>query len=62
MQLFTRGRKLKISLVLITQFYFTVSKNIRANIRNYLIMKIPHKTELQQIVFNHSLYIDFKTL
>ena len=30
-ELFTRGRKLNISLVFMTQYYFTVPKNIRLN-------------------------------
>ena len=48
-ELFIRGRKLNISLVFITQSYFTVSKNIRLN-----------KRELQQIALNHSSGIDFQ--
>ena len=59
-ELFIRGRKLKISLVFITQFYFAVPKNIRLNSTHYFIMKIPNKRELQQIAFNHSSDIDFK--
>ena len=53
-ELFIRGRKLNISLVFITQFYFTVPQNIRLNSTHYFVMKIPNKRELQQIVFNHS--------
>ena len=30
-ELFIRGRKLKISFIFITQFYFAVPKNIRPN-------------------------------
>ena len=59
-ELFIRGRQLKISLVFITQSYFTVPKNIRLNSTHYFIMKIPDKQELQQIAFDHSPYIDFK--
>ena len=59
-ELFIRGRKLNIYLVFIIQSYFTVPKNIRPNSRHYLIMKIPNKRELQQIVFNHSSDIDFQ--
>ena len=58
-ELFIRGRKLHISLVFITQSYFSVSKN-RLNSAHYFIMKIPKKQELQQIAFNHSSDIDFK--
>ena len=59
-ELFIRRRKLNISLVFITQFYFAVPKNIRLNLTHYLFMKIPSKRELQQIVFNHSSDIDFQ--
>ena len=43
-ELFTRGRKLNIYLVFITQpyFTFTMPKNIRLNSMNYFIMKIPN--------------------
>ena len=53
------GRKLNISLVFITQSYFTVPKNIRLNSTHYVIMKIPNKKQLQQIAFNHSFDTDF---
>ena len=43
-ELFIRGRKLKLSIVFITQSYF----------------KVPNKRELQQIALNHSYDIDFK--
>ena len=52
-ELFIRGRKLSNSLVLITQCYFAVPKNIRLNSTQYFIMKIHNKRELQQIAFNH---------
>ena len=42
-KLFIRGRKLNISVVFITQFYFAVPKNIRINSTHYFIMKIPNK-------------------
>ena len=61
-ELFIRGRKLNISLVFITQSYFAVPKNIRLNSTHYFVMKIPNKRELQQIKFNHSSDIPFKTL
>ena len=59
-ELFIKGRKLKISLVFITQSYFVSPKNIRLNSLHYFIMKIPNKGELQQISFNHSSDIDFR--
>ena len=53
-ELFIKDRKLNISLVFITQFYFAVPKDIRLNSTHYFIMKIPNIRELQQIAFNHS--------
>ena len=38
-ELFIRCRKLNISLVFITQFYFSVPKEVRLNSTHYLIMK-----------------------
>ena len=40
-ELFTRGRKINISLVFIIQSYFAVPKNIRLNSTDYFIIKIP---------------------
>ena len=59
-ELFIRGRKLNISLVLFTQSYFKVPKDIRLNSTHFFIMKILNKREFQQIALNHSSYIDFK--
>ena len=56
-ELFIRGRKLKISLFFITQSYF---KDVRLNTTHFFIMKIPNKTELQQIAINHSSEINTK--
>ena len=42
-KLIIRDRKLKISLVFITQYYFAVPKNIVLNSTHYLFMKIPSK-------------------
>ena len=59
-EFFIRGRKLKISLVFLSQSYFAVPKNIRLNSTHYFIMKISNKREHQQIAFILSLDIDFK--
>ena len=53
-ELFNRRRKLNIYLVIITQSYFAVLKNIRLNSTNNFVMKIPNKRELQQTTFNHT--------
>ena len=44
-ELLLRGRKLNISLVFISKFYFEVPKTIRLNATHYFIMKIPNKRE-----------------
>ena len=59
-ELFIRGRKRNISTEFITQSYFKVPKEVRVNIAHFFIMKIPSKTELQQIALNHSSDIEFK--
>ena len=61
-ELFIRCRKLNISLVVITQSYFSVPKDVRLNSTHYLIMKINNKRELQNIEINHSADIGYKDL
>ena len=56
-ELFIIGKKLNISLALITQSYFAVSL---LNSTHYFVMKIPNKRHFQQIVFNHSSDIYFQ--
>ena len=51
-ELFIRGRKLNSSIVVITQSYFKVRKDVRLNSTHFFIMKIPNKRELQQIALN----------
>ena len=41
--LFIRSKKFNISLVFITQSYFSVPKDVRLNSTHYLIMKINNK-------------------
>ena len=59
-ELFIKGVKLNIYLVFITQSLFAVPKNIRLNSTHYFVMKVPNKSELQQIAFNHSSNIEFQ--
>ena len=59
-ELFLRGRKLNISLVFISQYYFKVPKTIRLNATHYFIMKIPNKRELQQIASNNYLILSLR--
>ena len=59
-ELFIRCRKLTISLVFITQSYFSVPKEVRLNSAYYLIMKIHNRRELQQIAINHLADTDYK--
>ena len=58
-ELFFRCRKINISLVFITQSYFSLPKDMTLNSTHYLIMKINNKRELQNIAINHSAYIDY---
>ena len=59
-ELFSRCRKLNISLAFIAASYFSVPKVVRLNSTHYLIMKINNKRELQNITINHSADIDYK--
>ena len=59
-ELFIRCAKLNISLVFITQSYFSVPKDVRLNSTRYLIMEINNKKELQTIAINHSADIDYQ--
>ena len=59
-ELFIRCRKLNVSLIFITQSYFSVPKEVRLNSTHYLTMKIHNKRELENIAINHSADIDYK--
>ena len=59
-ELFIRCRKLDISLIFITQSYFSFPKDVRLNSIHYLIMKINNRKELQNIAINHSADIDYQ--
>ena len=58
-ELFIRRRKFNISLVFITQSYFSVPEDVRLNSTHYLIMKINNRKELQNIKINHSAEDDY---
>ena len=58
-ELFIRCRKLNISLVFITQSYFSVPEDVRLNSTHYLIMKINSRRELQNTAINHLVDIDY---
>ena len=58
--MFIRCRKLNISLVFITQSYFSVPKDVRLNSTHYLIMKINNRKEIQNIPNACSADIDYK--
>ena len=60
---FITCRKLNVSLVFISETYFSVPKDGRLNITHYFIMKINRRIELNNIAADHSAdieYIDFK--
>ena len=52
-------QKTKYSTSVITQSYFSVSKDVTLNTMHQLIMKINRKRELQNIVIKHSADIDY---
>ena len=58
--LFTRCRKLNISLCFLTQSYFSVPKDVRLNCTHYILFKLNNERELQNIAINHSGDIDYK--
>ena len=58
-ELFIKCRKLNISLVFITQSYFSVPKDMRLNSTHYFILKINNRKELQNIATNHYADIDY---
>ena len=58
-ELFIRSKKLNVSLVFITQSYFSVPKDIRLNATYYFIMKINNRIELKNIATDHSADIDY---
>ena len=59
-ELFIRCRKLNISLVFITQSYFSVPKDVRLNSAHFLSMKINNGIELQNVSRDHSADIDYQ--
>ena len=59
-ELFIRCRKLNISFSFIIQSYFSVPKEVRLNSTHYLILEIHNKRDLQNIVINHSVDVDYK--
>ena len=59
-ELFVRCRKLNISVVFITQSYFSSPKDVTLNSTHYLIMKLNNRKELQNIATNHLADIDYK--
>ena len=61
-ELLIRCRKLNTSIVLITQYYYSVPKEVRLNSTYNLTMKIHNKREFQQIAINHSVDINYKYL
>ena len=58
--MFIRGKKLNVSLVFISQSYFSVPKDVKLSSTHYLIMKINSKRELQNIAINHSADIGYQ--
>ena len=51
---------MNISFSFIIQSYFSVPKEVRLNSTHYLILEIHNKRDLQNIVINHSVDVDYK--
>ena len=58
-EFFIRCRKLNISLVFISQSYFSVPKDVRSNTTHYFNMEIKNRTELRNIAIDHSADTDY---
>ena len=58
--LFNRCKKPNILLAFISQYSFSVSKDIRLNLTHYFIMKISNKTELKTMATDYSAKIDYQ--
>ena len=61
-KLFVKGRKLSIYLVFVKQSNISVPKytTARLNTKHFFYQEDSIRKEIQQIVINHSSYIDFK--
>ena len=59
-ELFYRARKINVSIVFITQSYFTALKDARLNSTHYILMKIGNKKELKRIAEEKSGHLDYK--
>ena len=59
-ELFSRCRKLNISIVFITQSYFRTPKDARLNSTHCILMKIGNKKDLKTIAEENSGHLDFK--
>ena len=59
-ELFYRARKIKVSIVFITQSYFRALKDARLNSTHYILMRIGNKKELKRIAEEKSGHLDYK--
>ena len=59
-ELFSRARKINVSIVFITQSYFRALKDARLNSTNYILMRIGNKKELKRIAEEKSGHLDYK--
>ena len=59
-ELFYRVRKINVSIVFITQFYFRALKDVRLNSTHYILMKIGNKKEFKRIAEEKSGHLDYK--
>ena len=61
-KLLVRARKQSISLVFVTQSYFTFPENIKLNSSHYFITKIPKKENFKKLHLIIQQILNLKTL
>ena len=59
-ELFYRARKIKVSVVFITQSFFRALKDARLNSTHYILMEIGNKKELKRIAEEKWGHLDYK--
>ena len=59
---FIRGRKMNCSYIVIQQSYFNTPKLIRLNLDNFSLWKQPTKKDVQMVISDHSLDMEYDDL
>jgi len=59
---YIRARKLNVSVIFLSQSYYTIPKNIRINCNYIVILKLSGKRDIKLILSEFTLGVDMKTL